>query len=113
MEIVFTWFIFSLIVGAIGSGRKIGFGGAFFLSLLLSPLIGLIITLVSKNKEDEKYKKEILETQKLQQNALSKLSETGSKISIVDELEKLNNLKLNNQISEEEYQNLRNKIINL
>jgi tetratricopeptide (TPR) repeat protein len=48
---VFFWFIFSIIIGAIGEKRKIGFAGGFFLSLLLSPLIGLIIVLVSEKKE--------------------------------------------------------------
>ncbi|MBS1757402.1 MAG: hypothetical protein JSU03_09005 [Bacteroidetes bacterium] len=57
------WIIFSFVVGFIGSGRKIGFAGAFFLSLLLSPLIRLIIALVSKDKETEQYKKQVLETQ--------------------------------------------------
>ena len=52
MGIFFGWIIFSFVVGFIGSERKIGFWGAFFLSILLSPLIGLIIALVSKNKED-------------------------------------------------------------
>ena len=54
MEIFLTWIIFSLVVGFIGTTRKIGFAGAFFASIFLSPLIGLIITLVSKNKEEEK-----------------------------------------------------------
>lgn len=43
------WFIFSLLIGAIGNNRNIGFWGAFFLSLILSPIIGLIFTLISKS----------------------------------------------------------------
>ncbi|MFI3258889.1 MAG: hypothetical protein R3Y16_02200 [Rikenellaceae bacterium] len=39
---------FSVVVGLIGSNRRIGFGWAFILSLLLSPLIGLLITLLSE-----------------------------------------------------------------
>lgn len=50
MTIFFFWLVFSGIVGAIGSSRNIGFAGGFFLSLLLSPLIGLIIVLLSKPK---------------------------------------------------------------
>jgi len=114
MEIFFGWIIFSFVVGFIGSGRNIGFWGAFFLSLILSPLIGLIITLVSKNKEDEEYKKQVLKVQQNQQKTLERLS--GNKemkpISIADELEKLKRLRDDNIISENEFKSLKNKIIN-
>lgn len=40
--------VVSLLIGKLGEKRKIGFGWSFALSLLLSPLIGLIITLASK-----------------------------------------------------------------
>ena len=36
-----------VLVGLLGSRRNIGFGWAFILSLLLSPLVGLIIVLIS------------------------------------------------------------------
>ncbi|MBQ2796821.1 MAG: hypothetical protein IJF01_03700 [Tidjanibacter sp.] len=45
--------IAALLVGWLGSTRKIGFGWAFALSFLTSPLIALIITLCSKKKEVE------------------------------------------------------------
>lgn len=35
------------LVGLVGSRRNIGFGWSFFLSLVLTPLVGLIITLLS------------------------------------------------------------------
>ncbi|MFI3268976.1 MAG: hypothetical protein SNG14_01235 [Rikenellaceae bacterium] len=38
---------FAALVGLIGSNRRIGFGWAFLLSLIFTPLIGLIITLFS------------------------------------------------------------------
>jgi len=50
--IFFMWILFSVIVGIVGIDRKIGFMAAFFLSLLLSPLIGIIITLTSKTHDD-------------------------------------------------------------
>ncbi len=49
--VILFWLIFAIVIGAIGDKRKIGFAGGFFLSLLLSPLIGLIIVLVSEKKE--------------------------------------------------------------
>jgi Na+/melibiose symporter-like transporter len=45
-----VWIVFSLLVGMVGKEKNIGFGWAFFWSLLLSPLIGLIITLTSSKK---------------------------------------------------------------
>lgn len=116
MGIFFGWIIFSFVVGFIGTDRNIGFWGAFFLSLLLSPIIGLIITLVSKNKADEAYKTKILQAQREQKEALNKLSESKKEdtkiISVAEELEKLKKLRDENSISEEEFQKLRTKVIN-
>ena len=39
------------LVGQLGKKRKIGFGWSFALSIFLSPIIGLIITLLSKKKD--------------------------------------------------------------
>ena len=115
MGVFFGWIIFSIVVGFVGSNRKIGFLGAFFLSLLLSPVIGLIIALVSKNKEDEKYRQKVLKTQEAQKVAIEKLSgeKTAKKssISIADELEKLQKLKEKNIISEAEYIKLKDNLI--
>lgn len=47
MIIFLFWVLASLAVAFVGTDRKIGFWGTFFLSLLLSPLVGLIVALVS------------------------------------------------------------------
>ena len=39
--------LLSVLVGIIGSRRHIGFGWAFLISLIFTPLVGLIITLIS------------------------------------------------------------------
>ena len=111
MGIFIGWIIFSIIVGALGSGRKIGFAGAFFLSLLLSPVIGLIITLFSKDKEDEKYKQEVLSTQKQQQETLSEIKQNAKPVSISEELNKLKELKGKGLLSEDEFQKAKDKIL--
>jgi phosphate/sulfate permease len=103
------WVVFSFIVGIIAAERKIGFWSAFFISLILSPLIGLILTFFSKSKEEEAYQKSILITQKKQEESLNKLSNS---ISISDELSKLKKLREDNSITDEEFQKLRSKIIN-
>jgi tetratricopeptide (TPR) repeat protein len=48
MGIFFGWIIFSFLAGYLGMDRKIGFFGAFFLSLIFSPLIGFIFALSSE-----------------------------------------------------------------
>ena len=39
--------LLSVLVGIIGSRRRIGFGWAFLLSLIFTPLVGLIIALLT------------------------------------------------------------------
>ena len=51
--LIFIRIILSIMVGVIGSNRKIGFGWAFAASFFISPLIGLIIALCSKKPEKE------------------------------------------------------------
>ena len=111
MGIFFAWIIFSIVVGAIGSNRKIGFFGAFLLSLLLSPVIGLIITLVSKDKDEEEYKKNLLNTQKKQQETLSNMESNVKKRSLSEELEKIKKMKDDGLLNEEEFQKAKEKIL--
>ena len=111
MGIVIGWIVFSIIVGALGSSRKIGFGAAFFLSLLLSPLIGLIITLFSKDKEDEQYKQDLLNTQKMQQETLSNIQDNVKSTSISEQLMMLKEMKDNGMLTEEEFQKAKEKIL--
>lgn len=48
--IFIIWISLSIIIGIAGINRKIGGAGAFFLSLLLSPIIGFIVVMVSDKK---------------------------------------------------------------
>jgi hypothetical protein len=43
----------SVIVGLMGEGRKFGFWGYMFASLLLSPLIGIVLVMASENVDDD------------------------------------------------------------
>lgn len=64
--IFIAWLILSFAVASLGSSRKIGYWGLLLLSLLLSPLIGLIIGLVSeKLKTGDDYEKELLQVHSL------------------------------------------------
>lgn len=97
------WIVFSLVVGAIGSSRNIGFWGAFLLSLLLSPVIGLIIALVSKDKQAEEVQEKQLETLEAIRN------DRG--VSVADEIEKLIRLKENGTLNEEEFEEQKKKLL--
>jgi len=114
MGIILIWIILSLFVSIIGSYRKIGFWGAFFLALIFSPLIGLIFALVSKDVDDEAYKEKVLMVQQNQQDVLKKLSETEETktLSVIDELERLQKLREDNLITDDEFKILKNKVIN-
>lgn len=46
MEVVFAWLMFSVLAGWIAGNKGRNGVGVFFLSLLLSPLIGIIVALV-------------------------------------------------------------------
>ena len=115
--IIYFLIIASIALGFVGSKRKIGFWKSFFLSLFLTPLIGLVVVLNSKNIEKEEYENKLLQVQQNQQEALSKLSQekpsNASVGSIAEELEKLTKLKNDNIISEEEFLKLKDKLINV
>lgn len=51
---VLTGCFLSVLVGLIGSRRNIGFTWAFIISLILTPFIGLLFTLLSKERANEK-----------------------------------------------------------
>lgn len=105
------WIVFAPIVGFIGSDRKIGFWGALFCSLLLSPVIGLIITLLSKTKKDEQYQEKMLELQKKQQKTLNNLQQSANVRSILKELEDLKKLKDEGILDENEFNKLKQKAL--
>lgn len=60
MYIIILWVIFCFVAAFVGADRKIGFFGAFIVSLLLSPIIGIIIALASKNKQTDALEKKLL-----------------------------------------------------
>lgn len=95
-----TWILLSFLVGYLGNSRRIGFGAAFLTSLILSPLIGFIITMFSATEEDEKLKKVLIEQ-------VSKSSEidsrSASQSNYISDLHKLKELLDANLITKEEF----------
>ena len=50
---IFAWIILSVIVAFLGKDRSCGFLGALLLSLLFSPIIGILIVIASKRKKTQ------------------------------------------------------------
>ncbi len=101
--------LLSLFVGALGSSRLIGFWPAFFWSLFLSPLIGIIITLASPhlmtiqhlNKVNKSNDDKIIVNENVETNT-SKLT---------NDLKQLQDLKDKNIISDKEFNRLKSYLI--
>ena len=109
--IIFWWLVLSIVIGIIGSYRKIGGFWAFVISILLSPVIGLIVVLFSKSKKEEEYEQKLLKVQREQRDELEEIKQNISKKSIPDELERIKKMKDEGLLSEEEYQKAKEKII--
>jgi len=93
--------VLSLIIGNMGKERKIGFGPAFFISLFLSPVVGIIITANSPRFEDEEYRERIL-----------RIAASGKQpANVADELFKLNELRKEGVLSEEEFAAQKQKLL--
>ena len=104
---ILGWIVFSIVAGFVGSGRKIGFGWAFFWSLLLSPLIGLINAFASDKKSDV----ELRAVQEKQAEAIQVIKE-NSKKSVTDQIKEAKELLDSGAITEEEFDSLKKKLLN-
>src|SRR5205085_309835 len=60
VSIVLLWLAFSVVAGVIGSNRKIGFAGALAISIILSPLVGMIFAATSKDLQTDAFEKSVL-----------------------------------------------------
>jgi hypothetical protein len=101
--IIILWIIFTIILAWYGGYRKIGFWGAFFLSLLLSPVIGLIAVMLSKPLPTK---------EELEAAAIAKESAAArDTLGIADEIQKLKGLKDQGIISDQEYEKQRARLL--
>lgn len=86
MIIVLGWVATSFILGLLGSSRKIGGTAIFFVSLIFSPLIGLIVLAFSQPVNPNKVVVEGINTSKADElKKLVELKDTG--VLTLDEFE--------------------------
>jgi len=91
MEIFIGWIVLSSVIAVIGDTRKIGSFKAFFLSIFLSPIIGLIVTLSSKRNDTIAFENALLDKQNI------------SDKNYIDEMYKLQKLYESKAIDEDYY----------
>lgn len=107
--IVILWLLAAIFIPFVlaADERKIGFWLGFLACLFLSPFIGVIIILFSKDKNEIDYSKEIFIRQKQHEENLSSIQN----ISISDELNKLKELKDDGTLTEDEFQRAKDKLL--
>ncbi len=52
VALIVVWIIFSLLVALLGSSRRIGFTKSLVAAIILTPVIGIVIALLSKSKKE-------------------------------------------------------------
>ena len=103
----FAWVILTFVVAALGSQRKIGGLASFFISLIFSPLVGILVVLSSTKLSDVAFQKELL--------VLSGKKEEPQKDELANsaqEIEHLYQLWKKDILTEAEYLNKKQKILN-
>jgi hypothetical protein len=114
--ILIAWIIGSFVAGLIGTDKRIGFFGAFFLSLIISPLIGIVVAAMSKSDADVEREKKLLQSNKKQEQVLQKMAEQSvkdSNISVSNEILKLKELQNQGILTEEEFEAQKKKLLGL
>lgn len=116
------WIGLSLLVGVVGQNRKIGFGWAFACAIILSPIIGVVIALMSPSLKQLKeahifashqelarkaeYKGQFEQAIDHYQDALYHLENDYQNLTTKDNLNRLSLI----QVLKEKVQDLRGKI---
>lgn len=129
MEIVFVfWVIFAMLVAVLAISRGRSGIGYFLLSIIFSPVLGLLIILLTRNLtvEDEKEARRRreqtaqLEAQRMEHEkhlesirAISSskpMPSPESSLSVADEIRKLGDLKAEGLLTDAEFQDQKNKL---
>lgn len=122
MEVVIVWILFALGVGALAASRGRSFFGFFLLSVVMSPLLGLIIVLVTANLANDakadalraeadrkEHERRIEEIRALQPHGTP--APTATRSSTADELRKLADLRAQGVLSDAEFEAQKRRLL--
>lgn len=101
------WIVLCFVVSLAGSNREIGGITSFFASLLLSPLIGFILVLLSDKNSTIEFRK----NQKRFAEMESKNAQANP-LTVSERLDELVHLRNDGKITPEEFQEARKKLLN-
>lgn len=108
MELLISYLILCLLVGYMASGTTLGFVSGFLLSILLTPIIGFIITLLYPVK---KATQKSINEQSMQTKTPVQVAGKSPIDEVKEKLQKLEEMKKENLITESEYEELRKKAL--
>jgi hypothetical protein len=91
-----------LLAARLGRERSIGFSKAFFISFFLTPIIAFVFVFNSPKLKDEEYKEKMLE----------RAAASAPALSVAEELSKLNDLRKEWIISEDEFAIQKKRLLN-
>lgn len=124
MEIFLAWLTFSALVGWLAHSRGRSGFGFFLVAALLSPLVGLVVVLVTKNLNDERTTEQLRreeherQLESIRVIAGSRATDTAAPVqssafpgSIADEIIKLADLRERGFITETEFQAQKTKLL--
>ncbi|RAJ37389.1 putative oligomerization/nucleic acid binding protein [Pedobacter cryoconitis] len=94
-----AWFLGAIIAAAIADNRQIGAGWAFFIALILSPVIGIIVALASSKNIDVELKNKLISTQ---DNFINRNNQT--KLTTAEEIKQYKTLLDEGVITSQEFE---------
>lgn len=97
-----AWIVLAFICGGIGSSKQIGFWPSFFLSLLLTPIVGFIVAILSPNKV-------VIVSKPIDHKRVE--AQIDKTASIGEQLKQLYELKESGAITQEEYEAAKAKVL--
>jgi hypothetical protein len=96
----------SFVAGNIGKSRKIGFGPSFFITFFLSSFVGFIVTLVSPKLGEQEHKDKMYEMTEKKESVIIQNN-------IADQLLKLNELRKEGVLTDEEFATQKEKLLSI
>lgn len=106
--LILGWLIAAVVVAMIGDTRTFGFGPAFFTSLFLSPLVGLIFVFSSQSKDQLRRD---MEARKAQSAQLAAIQKAATPVDVAGQLAQLQKMKEDGALTQAEFDAAKAKLL--